>query len=503
MGSLIYLLIVICCLVLVVLSIRAYKNGRISMADYNLKSTNIFEIIACFLYQNVCERIILKYLKGSFVEYLFQSPQVKSDLRAITPEVRPEILESQYYVKKIRDFLLLVFVGAVVALCMSINSLGHSEIYNGKYIDRNTYGEGHKQVSLQVRTKDGEYEEEIQLDIGDATYTYEELEKLYEKAILELDKMIWGESNPDRNTTKSLKLPFALEGYPFELEWESNNYFLMNHEGEIKKTDISKEGEQVIMKCTFIYEDWEKSYSMSVNILPKEQTDYELWKEQVWETLNWSEEEQKNNSTYILPDKIGQKEVVFSEVKKDNSLIVFVLIVVTACVIYVMQDHDLHGKTGKRDNSMLMEYPVLINRITLYLGAGMTIKGAWNKIAKDYNRQKKLTKEKKYTYEEMLFSCYEMQCGISESNAYERFAERCGLQPYTKLAGLLTQSTRRGNVALISDLQKEAENAQEIRRNMARKKGEEAGAKLLIPMVMMLAIVMILIMFPAFFSFSI
>ena len=74
------------------------------MADYNLKSTNIFEIIACFLYQNVCERIILKYLKGSFVEYLFQSPQVKSDLRAITPEVRPEILESQYYVKKIRGY---------------------------------------------------------------------------------------------------------------------------------------------------------------------------------------------------------------------------------------------------------------------------------------------------------------------------------------------------------------------------------------------------------------
>ena len=106
-------------------------------------------------------------------------------------------------------------------------------------------------------------------------------------------------------------------------------------------------------------------------------------------------------------------------------------------------------------------------------------------------------------YEEMLYSCYEMQCGVSESSAYERFGKRCGLQPYTKLIGLLSQSMRKGNMALLSDLQKEAEDAQEIRRSVARKKGEEAGTKLLIPMIMMLAIVMVLVMFPAFFSFSV
>lgn len=107
-----------------------------------------------------------------------------------------------------------------------------------------------------------------------------------------------------------------------------------------------------------------------------------------------------------------------------------------------------------------------------------------------------------YTYEEMLYTCYEMQSGVAEGEAYERFGKRCALQPYTRLTGLLNQSLKKGNGALLSDLQKEAADAQEERRSLARKKGEEAGTKLLLPMMMMLGIVMVLIMVPAFLSFT-
>ena len=49
----------------------------------------------------------------------------------------------------------------------------------------------------------------------------------------------------------------------------------------------------------------------------------------------------------------------------------------------------------------------------------------------------------------------------------------------------------------------EAGNAFEERKNMARRLGEEAGTKLLLPMMMMLGIVMMLIIIPAYFSFSV
>ena len=37
---------------------------------------------------------------------------------------------------------------------------------------------------------------------------------------------------------------------------------------------------------------------------------------------------------------------------------------------------------------MLKDYPDIINKLTLYLGAGMTVKRAWRKVTEGYAREK-------------------------------------------------------------------------------------------------------------------
>ena len=49
----------------------------------------------------------------------------------------------------------------------------------------------------------------------------------------------------------------------------------------------------------------------------------------------------------------------------------------------------------------------------------------------------------------------------------------------------------------------EAIQAFENRKSLAKRKGEEAGAKLLMPMMGMLAVVFVMIMAPAFFTLQI
>ena len=49
----------------------------------------------------------------------------------------------------------------------------------------------------------------------------------------------------------------------------------------------------------------------------------------------------------------------------------------------------------------------------------------------------------------------------------------------------------------------EAALALENRKAIARKLGEEAGTKLLVPMVMMLAVTLVMIMIPAYLGFSV
>ena len=55
---------------------------------------------------------------------------------------------------------------------------------------------------------------------------------------------------------------------------------------------------------------------------------------------------------------------------------------------------------------------------------------------------------------------------------------------------------------LLVSVQQESRDAFETRKNMARRLGEEAGTKVLGPMMLMLGVVLVMIMIPAYLSFG-
>lgn len=103
----------------------------------------------------------------------------------------------------------------------------------------------------------------------------------------------------------------------------------------------------------------------------------------------------------------------------------------------------------------------------------------------------------------MLVTNYEIQDGESERRAYQKFGERTGLSCYHRLVRILIQNLQTGNRGLCELLGQEATVALEERKALAKKLGEEAGTKMLLPLIMMLGIVIAIIMVPAMQSFSI
>ena len=71
-----------------------------------------------------------------------------------------------------------------------------------------------------------------------------------------------------------------------------------------------------------------------------------------------------------------------------------------------------------------------------------------------------------------------------------------------KFSSLLAQNLKKGSRELLSMLEIETKEAFEERKNQAKRYGEEAGTKLLIPMIMILLVVMIVIMYPALVNFN-
>ena len=104
-------------------------------------------------------------------------------------------------------------------------------------------------------------------------------------------------------------------------------------------------------------------------------------------------------------------------------------------------------------------------------------------------------------YEEMLYASREIEGGVSEAAAFENFGKRVGQKHYVKLTALLTQSLQKGNTQLFNTLRQEVTALSEERSAASRRKGEEASTRLLFPMMLMLAMTMVLIMYPAFLAF--
>jgi hypothetical protein len=96
----------------------------------------------------------------------------------------------------------------------------------------------------------------------------------------------------------------------------------------------------------------------------------------------------------------------------------------------------------------------------------------------------------------------EIQDGESERIAYQGFGERIGISSYRRLVRLLISNLQKGNRGLCEQLEQEAETAFGERRMLAKRLGEEAGTKLLFPMILMLGIVMVIVIVPAMTGFT-
>ena len=257
--------------------------------------------------------------------------------------------------------------------------------------------------------------------------------------------------------------------------------------------------------------DGEKPVSMYIQVPEKELEEQETPKQDkkltrkeqakkdLAEAVSRYNEQQNDPDYYYLPDTLNGKKVEW-EVPADNSgMLLTGLFLIAAMVILVMKGREEQVQLQKRYEELLMDYPGLIMKFTLLVQAGMTVRKAFQKISLDYSRKKK--RKSRPAYDEIRVICYEMESGVSESEAYRRFGERCGQAKYKTFATLLIQNLQKGSRQMADMLERESMEAWEERKRKARVLGEAAATKLLIPMIMMLMVVMAIVMIPAFLSF--
>ena len=102
---------------------------------------------------------------------------------------------------------------------------------------------------------------------------------------------------------------------------------------------------------------------------------------------------------------------------------------------------------------------------------------------------------------ELKVTRQELDNGCSEAVAYEEFGRRLGVLPYRRMASLLTQNVSKGVQGMRQLLLLEAKEVMAQDRANIRQRGEQAGTKLLLPMMGLLLLVFAILLVPAFQSF--
>lgn len=158
---------------------------------------------------------------------------------------------------------------------------------------------------------------------------------------------------------------------------------------------------------------------------------------------------------------------------------------------YYLYD-EVNEKLREREDQMMQVLPQALSTMALLINAGMPVRQTWEKVA--YAGSNELNRQ-------MQTVVIEMQNGASMTQAIHRMGERCDSKELRKFCAMLVQNLQKGNAELVQTIRTMADESWMEKKNLALRRGEAAGQKLLIPTAIMFAGVIMIIVIPIFTQF--
>ena len=265
----------------------------------------------------------------------------------------------------------------------------------------------------------------------------------------------------------------------------------------IMSTDIvptSTDGETKYLKTQY----HSAPYRIYVGIVPRALSRYESLLLQLQQAITTEDEDSLGENMLSLPTEIDGQRIYYSEHEDRSYLLLPLLGVIAAMAIYMRQGQARRTEKKQREALLMLDYSELVSKLMVYIGAGLTVRNALETISQHFDALiARGIKEDRPLYQELRTMVIQFRRNMPESEIYLSFGRRVNLKPYTKLVSLIEQNRMNGARNLRAMLELEMEDAFEQRKTTARRLGEEAGTKLLLPLFIMLGIVMIIVIVPA------
>lgn len=409
--------------------------------------------------------------------------------------------------RKCRLYILTVIRRVLLILMSTIAAVGIFAVLKHRknqdiVIDRGSYDTDIEELELQTNIDDKEYS--FIVDVLPVEYEPADMGEVFDKGFEYIESVYLGKNTSKDNIVTDLNLISYIDELGLTVKWTSNRYEIINNAGRITE-EILKKPVNVELVAELSYKDYSQKENYRLTVTGKPVSHAERIINGIKGYINKLQLASINERQIKLPSEIDGYQIIGA--KKDNVTISILLIgTVLAALIITKSFSDLKEGNRQRDKILLQKYPEFVDKLSLYMGAGLSVRGALYKIANTSNRNSERSKTVRKQYlnileDEIKYTLNEISSGISEGQAYINLGHRLKLSVYLKLTSLLSQNVKKGTKDVLQMLADEEESSLLLKRELAKKKGEEAGTKLLFPMMLLLGTVLVIVMLPALLNF--
>ncbi|MDO5140714.1 MAG: hypothetical protein Q4D40_04530 [Eubacteriales bacterium] len=395
-----------------------------------------------------------------------------------------------------REQLICAAAAAALAAASWIVTSGSSPDTGG-CLERGDPGTVSREYELDV-SGIGEEKRRITVRVSPREFTEEEAAEKMNRLAEEIGMHILNGNESLGNIRSPLSLKKTIAGYEgIRLSWYPSDPELISYDGEIGNAELQS-AVDTVLKVSMRAGEFKETFAFPVTVCPVEIKGEEDIYAKLFNTLEKTDRSTASDPELRLPEEIEGYRLSYS-VPENNGWIGILGVGAAACILLGLKpEQDRKRKLKDRENELLMDYSEVVSKLIIYMGAGMTVRNAWIRIAELYETAAAEGRtEKRAVYEEMSITAGALEKGMPEGRAFSEFAGRCRVNCYLKLVSLLEQNRRIGDARSENAMLLEAADAFEQRKNTARRLGEEAGTKLMLPLMLSLMTVMMIVAIPA------
>lgn len=395
-----------------------------------------------------------------------------------------------------KDWIKLGVVYVFVFFLALYMDTKEGELKDGNLIYREESGGITKEIELWMNAENVLKDYKIHLEIEPRRMTKTEAENCFLKAMEEIDAdMMVVEQSVD------IKERYA-DGV-VSAEWDFSPTGIIAEDGRLCEKNIPEDGIVITVSVNLQCDSYEKVYRFPLRV----EKPWKSIEEKIeMELSEWIESQQlqEGKENFYLPDRLAGVVVTWTEEKEYLSVKVLCLEILFAVFLIFAKKREQEELTKCSRWQRELQYPEIVNQLLILMEAGMTTRQAWQRIAYQYiEKRKQDVIDVSEVYEAVVQMERRLTEGENERSAYENFGRQMDAMCYRRLMRLLVQNLEKGSRDICQQLSMEAKHAYEQRVLLAKKLGEEASTKMLIPMMLMMLVVMVIVMAPAMMSFSV